>query len=83
MECDQIETQQYTLLEVCYHLQNEIHEKSAKDELNELINYMQYSPQKFTAAGFFHLNRGYFSTLISALVSYMIVVVQFASVHSK
>lgn len=75
--CSRIETKYSEILVYCSHLQIKIREKLLRKELQSVENYIRNSPPVFTAAGFFRLNQGLFSTFCSVIVTYFIIILQF------
>lgn len=83
IKCDKIEEQHNNVIKSSYYLQTEITDKIVREELENLFSWMKNYPPKLTAGGFLRLNRGILSTFVSTLVTYLIVIVQFASVQIK
>lgn len=79
--CDRIEKKYNDLLCECCHLQVEIKNDLMRNELQTVENFIRKLPPVFTAAGFFRINQGLYSSLCSTLVSYLIVIIQFNSVN--
>lgn len=78
--CDKIEKKHADLLWECSRLQVEINNESVRNDLHNVEDYIRNLPPVFTAAGFFRLNQRLFSSLSSALVTYVIVIIQFNTV---
>lgn len=76
-ECDKVEKCFSKILVTCNYLQTQIVDPKLRQELIILSNFIKDLFPKFTAAGFFQLNKGLFSSLLSALVSYLIILIQF------
>lgn len=80
--CDRVERKYFDLLYECSQLQIEIKEDAFRNDLLLFENFVRNQPPVFTAAGFFRLNKGLYSSLCSALVTYLIVIIQFNTVNA-
>lgn len=65
------------LLMGCSTLHVKIKDDEVRKDLESVENYYRKLSPVFTAAGFFQLNQGLFSTFCSAIVSYLIIIIQF------
>lgn len=81
--CDKIEKKYTDLLFECSHWRVEIKDESLRNELQSVENYIRNLPPVFSAAGFFQLNQGLYSSICSALVTYFIVIIQFSQANVK
>lgn len=79
--CEKIEQKHSDLLWECSRLQTEIKNEEVRKDLQNVENFIRNLPPVFTAAGFFRINQGLFSSLCSALVTYLIVIIQFNTVN--
>lgn len=65
----------------CFKLHTQVKDKSARDDLHLFENYVRKFPPVLTAADVFQLNQGLYSAFCSALVTYLIVLIQFNAVN--
>lgn len=75
--CGRIEEIYSDIISECYYLDIEIKSESVRNDLKTIENCIRNVPPVFTAAGFFRLNQGLFSTFCSILVTYFIIIIQF------
>lgn len=75
--CDGIERQHNKLLSACNFIQSEIEDLRLRTEIRILSDFIRDLPPKFSAGGFFEINRNIISAFLSALVSYLIIIIQF------
>lgn len=61
----------------CYELQSKTIDNFVRDKLINLTNYIKELPPKITAFGFFDVNQAIFSSIISTLVAYIVIILQF------
>lgn len=76
-----MEKKYFELLSECTHLQVEIKKDTIRDDILLFENFVRNQPPILTAAGFFRLNQGLYSSVCSALVTYLIVIIQFNNVN--
>lgn len=78
--CCKVHQKYSELLTECFHLHINIIKDSVRNDLQLVENYVRNMPPIFTAAGFFQLNQGLYSSFCSAAVTYLIVIIQFTNV---
>lgn len=71
------------LLSKCFKLHIEINNESDQDDLQRIERYFRKYPPIFTAAGYFQMNQGLFSSFCSEVVTYIIIIVQLISVEME
>lgn len=78
--CCRVENKYNNLLMECASLHMKITNEEVRKDFESLEIYYRNSRPVFSAAGFFHLNQELFSTFCSAIVSYLIIIIQLRSV---
>lgn len=77
--CDSIEQTGKNITTTCYLLHQLIPDIELAEQLLYLGNYTEKLSPVISAAGFFNINRSILSTIISTLLAYLIVCIQFSS----
>ncbi|KAJ8954998.1 hypothetical protein NQ318_000430 [Aromia moschata] len=77
MSCDGVEKCGQQIVKTCF-LYREVMEKPAlKDDLVLFAKFVKQLSPKFSAAGFFQINQSLLSALFSAVMTYLIIIIQF------
>ncbi|KAJ8926356.1 hypothetical protein NQ314_021285 [Rhamnusium bicolor] len=77
MSCDDVDKNAKKITTTCYILQEGRIESSLRTELICLAEYTKELTPKFTAAGFFKIDQSTLATLFSAIITYLIICIQF------
>nr|CAH7766070.1 unnamed protein product [Callosobruchus chinensis] len=78
--CDSAINESRNIVKICYTLeQNETYTEEEKQELKSIVDQFTSDPPKFTAAGFFEINRSNILSFFSATATYLIVIIQMKS----
>ena len=72
------------IIDVCFQLQEEYNAESREAKaLNKLLNHAKNFKPKFTASGFFKLNKSVVLTVVANVATYLIITVQFKENEQK
>ncbi|KAG5899315.1 hypothetical protein JTB14_029268 [Gonioctena quinquepunctata] len=77
MSCDMVENSAVKLLNTCNYLRATTGNNLESEELHHLSEFIEELSPKFTAAGFFRVNRKLIPAFLSSLTSYIIILIQF------
>ncbi|XP_057654827.1 uncharacterized protein LOC130893069 [Diorhabda carinulata] len=77
MSCDKIEKENCSFIDRGYFLQSNLEKCVLRDELHYLVSWAAEIRPKCSAVGFFLVNQSILGALFSAMISYMIICVQF------
>uniref|UniRef100_A0A6P7G3L3 Gustatory and pheromone receptor 39a-like n=1 Tax=Diabrotica virgifera virgifera TaxID=50390 RepID=A0A6P7G3L3_DIAVI len=77
MSCNSVEVNGQSFIKTCYLLHETVEEQEEKDHLLLLAKYGQLWRPIFTAAGFYDVNQSSLSSIFSALITYLVIIIQF------
>uniref|UniRef100_A0A6P7FAJ5 Gustatory receptor 68a-like isoform X3 n=2 Tax=Diabrotica virgifera virgifera TaxID=50390 RepID=A0A6P7FAJ5_DIAVI len=77
LSCDKAEKGAIRLAKLCSTLQSDIQDSILIEELNGLSEFIMELRPKFTVYGFFNVNQQTIPVFISALTTYLIILIQF------
>ncbi|XP_050504649.1 gustatory receptor 68a-like [Diabrotica virgifera virgifera] len=77
MSCDNAEKGAIRLAKLCSIMQADVKDPILIEELNELSKFIIELRPKFTVYGFFDVNQQTIPVFISALTTYLIILIQF------
>ncbi|CAH1155007.1 unnamed protein product [Phaedon cochleariae] len=77
MSCDRLEKIGQNMVTTCYLYRNIFEKTTVTNEFVSLAEYTNNMIPTFSAAGFFQVNQQLMSTLISAIITYFIIIIQF------
>ncbi|CAH1160195.1 unnamed protein product [Phaedon cochleariae] len=77
MSCDKLEKSGLKVLETCHYLQTTVEDDFARKELANLADFIKALLPTISAAGFFKINQRLLPAFLSALTSYVIIIIQF------
>nr|CAI5835287.1 unnamed protein product [Callosobruchus analis] len=77
MRCDKVVKEKEKFTKLCYLLQADENDEQTNEKLEEMAFYSEKHSPVFTAAGFFVVNRHYYSAFLAAVASYSIICIQF------
>uniref|UniRef100_A0A6P7F1T4 Uncharacterized protein LOC114324273 n=1 Tax=Diabrotica virgifera virgifera TaxID=50390 RepID=A0A6P7F1T4_DIAVI len=77
--CNNVEVNAHDFITTCYILQDDMPNSQIRLELFYLANYAEKIKPKFSAAGFFFVNKLILGSFFSAITSYLIICIQFRS----
>lgn len=77
MSCDKAEKGAIRLAKLCNMLQADLKDPILVDELKNLSNFIKELRPRFTVYGFFTINQQTIPVFISAVTTYVIILIQF------
>lgn len=77
MTCESIEQSGENAIKNCYSIHGIIEDDLVREYLLLLVKYLKHRKPVLSAAGFFNVNQRTLPTLISAIVTYLVLVAQF------
>lgn len=77
MACENVQKAGKEIILNCYLYQDQIDSLEARQELLAFCDYAKHLIPTFSAAGFFTLNQHTLSSLFTALITYLIIIIQF------
>uniref|UniRef100_A0A6P7G0M7 Gustatory receptor 28b isoform X1 n=1 Tax=Diabrotica virgifera virgifera TaxID=50390 RepID=A0A6P7G0M7_DIAVI len=77
MSCDKAEKVAFKLAKLCNSLQADFQDPILEEELRGLSTFIIELRPKFTMYGFFYINQQMIPVFISALTTYLIILIQF------
>uniref|UniRef100_A0A6P7G726 Gustatory receptor 98a n=1 Tax=Diabrotica virgifera virgifera TaxID=50390 RepID=A0A6P7G726_DIAVI len=77
--CHKVESSADDFITTCYLLQDKLSNSQLRQEVFYLANYAEKLRPKFSAAGFFNVNKMILGSFFSALTSYLIICIQFTT----
>uniref|UniRef100_A0A6P7G1H9 Gustatory receptor n=1 Tax=Diabrotica virgifera virgifera TaxID=50390 RepID=A0A6P7G1H9_DIAVI len=76
--CDKLEKSGQRFIHKCNELQTTLPDSALRDELIFLSEIAKYMAPKWSAAGFFTVNSGFFASYFSGIITYTVITIQFA-----
>ncbi|KAJ8947251.1 hypothetical protein NQ314_008650 [Rhamnusium bicolor] len=77
MSCDGVEESGKKIVKTCFLYQEVLEKPWLKQDLILFAKFTKQLAPKFSAAGFFQINQSVLSTLFSAVITYLIIILQF------
>ncbi|XP_018566102.1 gustatory receptor 68a-like [Anoplophora glabripennis] len=77
MACESVEKSGRSVVKNCYNLHGTEEDYQIKEQILLLVTYLKRWSPTFSAAGFFNVNQRTLPALVSAIVSYLVLVEQF------
>nr|ALR72587.1 putative gustatory receptor GR10 [Colaphellus bowringi] len=77
MSCDRVEKSAQKLLATSHCLQASVQDDNIRTELFHLWEFIEELLPKFSASGFFRINQHIIPAFLSAMTSYIIIIIQF------
>lgn len=77
--CDSIQRSGKDITKMCYLLQENAVDPCLAKELINMGQYAENLTPAITAAGFIEINKSLFSTMVSTVIMYMMICLQFGS----
>lgn len=82
ISCDKVVTEANGIIKVCHEVQENL-DFNGRDEIFNLLTLVKAKKPRYTAAGYFVLNRSTLFALLSTTTTYFIILVQFHQEHIK
>uniref|UniRef100_A0A6P7G3H0 Gustatory receptor 2a n=1 Tax=Diabrotica virgifera virgifera TaxID=50390 RepID=A0A6P7G3H0_DIAVI len=77
MACDAVESSGNQIIKTCHILSETLQDADHKEHLLLLAKYAQHWRPVFSAAGFYDVNQSCLSSIFSAVVTYLVIIIQF------
>lgn len=77
MACESVERSAKEIISTAYSIHEDTEDYQLKDQLLLLVKCMRQWRPAFSAGGFFNVNQKTLPALLSAIVTYLVIVIQF------
>ncbi|KAG5878405.1 hypothetical protein JTB14_029678 [Gonioctena quinquepunctata] len=77
MACDSVEQSGKQIIKTCFILHESSENLLVRDQLMILATYAKQWKPTFTAGGFFDVNQSCISSIFSAIITYLVIIIQF------
>ncbi|KAJ8924248.1 hypothetical protein NQ315_007040 [Exocentrus adspersus] len=77
MSCNSVETSGAKLTKTCYMLHEGCNSQLVKEQLMQLAEYVEQWKPNLSAAGFYNVNQSTLSAVFEAIITYLVIIIQF------
>nr|UTN00887.1 gustatory receptor [Semanotus bifasciatus] len=78
LSCNSAEASGKVIIQTCYLLHESSHSELVKERLLQLAEYAQHWRPIFSAAGFYNVNQSTLTAIFEAVITYLVILIQFS-----
>ncbi|XP_074035664.1 uncharacterized protein [Leptinotarsa decemlineata] len=77
MACESVEQSGKRIVKTCYSIHESVENTLVRQQLELLVQYAEQWKPRFSAGGFYDINQSCLSSIFSAIITYLVIIIQF------